>query len=548
MAQLRQRVRARFERPRVRPAPAFPGLRWQPGGELAAPGAQRNTSEALQRGDFVFLNRRESLGFPPASWEQPHLPRLWEYNLHYFEVLFALPFAEGARLARDWIERHPLERGRVGWEPYPVSLRLQNWSAYFFGRHREATLSDAELCGALWRSLYAQAEWLARHLEQHLLGNHLFENAAALALCGACFEGPSAQTWRRTGLVLLAREIEEQLLPDGGHFERSPLYQARIAWLLQALCWSGDPELLACSAAARTRCEKALAQLAHPDGEIALLNDSAFGIATPPGRLLAQAAASGAFALRETGYYGAREAAGHYVVCDAAPIAPDYLPGHAHGDMLAFELSLAGERVFVDAGVYDYEPGELRSFCRSTAAHNTVEIEGVDQCEFWAAFRVARRGRPHDVVWQARDDGFRLEAWHDGYQRLPGRPRHDRAFRWYASGVLMVRDRIRAERPVQARSWLHLHPDCEILEQDAHGVLVRFTGGSCRVVFAGEGDLTIETSRHCPEFGIVRESRALCFAARGANIENGFCIANAAASLRYALAAGAQVDGTTLPF
>lgn len=548
IAQLRYRLVARFERARVPTAPEFSGLRWRPQSELPAPGAQRNSLEALLRGEFEFLNRRESLGFPPAHWEQPELPRLWEYNLHYFEVLFALPFAQGARLALDWIDRHPLARGRVGWEPYPVSLRVQNWCVYFFAHHREATLADAALCSALWRSLHAQADWLTRHLEHHLLGNHLFENAAALALCGACFDGPDAERWRTTGLSLLTREIEEQILPDGGHFERSPLYQARIAWLLHALCWSEDADLVAACREARTRCDETLARLTHPDGEIALLNDSAFGIANGPEQLLGRAAEPGVFALENTGYYGAREAVGHYVVCDAAPIGPDFLPGHAHGDMLAFELSLSGQRVFVDAGVYDYESGELRRYCRSTAAHNTVEVEGEDQCEFWAAFRVARRGRPRDVAWQRYADGFRLEAWHDGYQRLPGRPRHERAFRWHAGGFLLVRDRVTAERPVEACSWLHLHPACEVEEQTADAVLVRFPGGSCRVAFAGEGTLSVEPSRYCPEFGIVRESVALRFAARGTRIENGFCIANGVGSLRYALATGATVDGTTLPF
>ena len=107
------------------------------------------------------------------------------------------------------------------------------------------------------------------------------------------------------------------------------------------------------------------------------------------------------FALRDAGYYGAR-GSGHYVVCDAAPIGPDYQPGHAHGDLLSFELSLAGRRVIVDAGVHGYDGDPLRAWCRSTRAHNTVEIDGEDQCEFWGTFRVARRARPRDVVWTPR--------------------------------------------------------------------------------------------------------------------------------------------------
>ena len=76
--------------------------------------------------------------------------------------------------------------------------------------------------------------------------------------------------------------------------------------------------------------------------------------------------------------FGARTADGHYLVCDAAPIGPDYLPGHAHGDLLSFELSLGGHRVFVDSGVESYEADELRRYCRSTRAHNTVELDGAD--------------------------------------------------------------------------------------------------------------------------------------------------------------------------
>ena len=208
------------------------------------------------------------------------------------------------------------------------------------------------------------------------------------------------------------------------------------------------------------RTRAALAHLTHPDGEIALLNDSAFGIASTPGALGAPEPPPGSFALRDTGYYGARGVAGHYVVCDAAPIGPDYVPGHAHGDLLSFELSLAGRRVFVDAGVHDYETSEARRSCRSTAAHNTVELEGEDQGEFWGAFRVARRGRPRDVHFGPEGEGFHLEAWHDGYERLAGAPRHRRRFRWHPHGVLLVQDRVTADQPVPARTRLHLHPAC----------------------------------------------------------------------------------------
>lgn len=521
--------------------PPDPGRRWSPRGDFLAPGAQRNRHDALRAGSFEFLNRREQLGWPPR-WDAPELPLLWAYNLHYFEYLFALPYEDARAVVLDWVLRHAPARGQVGWEPYPTSLRLGHWCTLFFGRHAERTEADPEFREALWTSIQLQAEWLMGHLEFHLLGNHLFENAAALALCGACFAGPQADAWLARGLEILDRELDEQVLPDGGHFERSPMYQARAAYVLDCLEKTGCASLVERVAAPLSRTRGAVAALCHPDGEIALLNDSAFGIANRPTEL-APAPLPGPFALPRTGYFGARSPQGHYLVCDAAPIGPDYLPGHAHGDIFSFELSLSGRRVIVDAGVYGYEADEARERCRSTRAHNTVEIDGEDQCEFWAAFRVARRGRPRDVVWEALEGGFALEGWHDGYERLASRARHRRRFRWYPEGVLLVRDVVTARREVRLASRLHLHPECEVRLEAAGRACVEAPGGSFRIAFAGAGELGIEVSTYYPEFGVAQRSRALVFQARGP-ATLGFGIAAGDAPLEFDLETGARVGET----
>lgn len=548
--QLRRRVERWLERPERfgrRPAPAFPGCRSRPGPGWPPPRAPRSP-EALLAGRFEFLNDARQLGWPPR-WQVDEAPALWRYNLHYHDFLWALAWSDAAALARDWIAAHPLGRGRIGWDPYPISLRLQNWCGYFFGRHAQQTEADAALREELWASLHLQACWLEAHLETHLLGNHLLENAATLALLGACFEGPEAERFGVRGRALLAAQLREQILADGGHFERSPMYQARVVQLLAALASCGDPRLAALVTEPLRRSLAALGRLVHPDGGIALLNDSALGIQPTYEALLhalsgpSPAPEEGAFALPESGYYGAREPDGRYLVCDAGPIGPDYLPGHAHGDLFSFELSLGGERVIVDAGVFGYDADELRRYCRSTAAHNTVEVEGRDQCEFWAAFRVGRRGRPRDVVFEALDDGFRLAGWHDGYLRLQSRARHARELRWYAGGLLLVRDRVEARRPVRCVSRLHLAPGCELLERHERGVHLRHPGGELRVAFAGEGSLSVEPSRYCPEFGRCLEGTALCFSHRASTSESGFCIAEGSSALAYDLVAGARVEG-----
>jgi len=538
VAQVPHRLRRLVEDPQQwqsRWSPEFPGCRWQPRSDFLPPGIQQNSAQDILRGRLTFLNDTRNVGWPP-KWSRNHLPKLWQYNLHYFEYLWPLDYPQAKTLVLDWIEKHPIHGEHVGWEAYPTSLRLVNWCCVFFGRFRRQTEADKRFGKLLWKSIFLQAEWLRSHVETHLLGNHLFENGAALAALGHCFHGSSAERWYRQGINILAKQIPEQILSDGGHFERSPMYHTRILFVLLLLANVGDEETGRLVRPAVGRMREALSRMCHPDGQIALLNDSALGIYNKPKQLIRYAdrlpgepdrehlPPVGPFALPETGYYGARSDSGDYVICDAGPVGPDYIPGHAHGDIFSFELSLGPQRVIVDSGVYDYLPGEMRSYCRSTRAHNTVEIEGQDQCEFWGAFRVARRGRARDVLWHPSGEGFRLAAWHDGYRRLPGSPRHRREFVWHNSQGLNVNDLVTASRPLSAVARLHLHPCCRITRISAPAVEVSYPAGTFTVKFSGNGALSVAQSFCCPEFGKRIARTALAFSFRGSNIKTGFQI------------------------
>jgi uncharacterized heparinase superfamily protein len=319
---------------------------------------------------------------------------------------------------------------------------------------------------------------------------------------------------------LLREQLAEQILPDGGHFERSPMYHCRVVYVLSLLDNLNREELSGRVRPLLRSAVGAMKQMCHPDGEIALLNDSAFGIYSSPVQLAeyagdGAAAAKGAFALPQTGYFGWRGADGDYIICDAGAIGPDHQPGHAHGDMLSFELSLDGQRVIVDSGVSGYVPGAMRDYCRSTRAHNTLEIDGQDQCEFWGAFRVARRGTVSDVKWMPRGDGFELSAAHDGYARLPGAPIHRRKFRWDEHGRLEVWDSVESTASHRMVSRLHLHPDCRAEQVAANEARVRYPRGELRIAFGGNGQLNIEQSHYCPGFGQCVANAALAFAVEG---------------------------------
>lgn len=499
VGQVRHRLRKAIEDPQkfaAQAIPPFPGVRWSPAEAFVSPVPEH---EAWQQGCFTFINRTESLG-SPIDWQKPGLPKLWLYNLHYFDYLWPMSFSDARAIALDWIARHPLGKGAVGWEPYPTSLRLMNFCCLFFHRWRNETEHDRSFCDALWHGMHLQAEWLLSHLETHLLGNHYLENAAALTVAGNCFGN---SRWTKVGRSILEEQLDEQILPDGGHFERSPMYHARVVYLLKMLWNIGVMDILPMLQDA----ERFVAAMTHPDGNIALLNDAALGVyCTEPVPLH-----PGVFPYPDTGYFAARTPDGHYLLCDAAPIGPDYLPGHAHADIFTFELSLFGQRVIVDSGTTDYEISDTRKFTRSTAAHNTVEIAGQDQCEMWAAFRVGRRGHPRDVAFEKLDDGFRLSGWHDGYRHLKGSPIHRRTFRFEFGGAITVEDLVESGAPHPVVSRLHLHPSVRAKLVSPLEVELSFPRGKAQVLFTGEGNLRIQPSLYYPEFSKVENNTTLVF-------------------------------------
>ncbi|MEZ5565056.1 MAG: heparinase II/III-family protein [Gammaproteobacteria bacterium] len=172
--------------------------------------------------------------------------------------------------------------------------------------------------------------------------------------------------------------------------------------------------------------------------------------------------------------------------------------------------------VIVDSGT-DYEAGPLRHYLRSTAAHNTVRIDGEEQSEIWGAFRVARRARPRAVTLGEWSGGqLRFEGEHDGYRRLAGRPVHRRTVDVEISDKSgtswTILDRISAfgSGPHQVESFIHLHPEV-LLEQMAEREFRLCAPSDVMVTLRvmPAGSIEIVTGYYCPEFGKRLESRTL---------------------------------------
>lgn len=499
----------------------------------------------LERDTFRFLNQVEQLCVID-SWNNPSLPKLWLYNLHYFDDLNA----QGAQTRSDWhrnlikrwITENPPSSGN-GWEPYPASLRIVNWIKWVLAGN---TLKDLEN-----QSLYLQARWLSQRLEWHLLGNHLLANAKALIFVGMYFSGDEASSWLNLGRKIYEQQIAEQILADGVHFELSPMYHAIILEdILDVLnicqaypekCDASFNQLL------RVTAQKMLAayrSLIHPDGQISFFNDAALGICATFSQLIAYALSLGLEIdfqisrnsheksknlvlthLNDAGYVRLENESA-CALLDVGSIGPDYLPGHAHADTLSFELSVFGQRLIVNGGTSTYASGSLRNNERSTAAHSTVEVGGQNSSEVWGQFRVAKRAYPNHLQVSNTHAGFEVQCSHNGYQRLSSGLTHTRTWKM-ADGVLLVDDQVgfgdnrsSGLKPPKSLARYIFHPSAQIKSISKNQWELRLPNMQCAQLSVLSGDGHIEEANYASEFGKIEKTQCLVVELVGSDTVN----------------------------
>lgn len=449
-------------RPRLRLARTIPTAHF-----LTVPEADKPVS--WQSGTFTFLAKTYSPGEGPVDWNGRHpdlasYGKLWIYNLNYFDFLNqpGLNTTEGLSLIRDFMEQtHSLNEGL---EPYPTALRVSNW-IQFLSRYQ---IQDQRIN----HHLAAQVDLLSRRLEYHIGGNHLLENGFALLLGGLYFRHIP---WFQKAASLLQTELTTQILADGGHDERSPMYHQllldRLLSVIVALqfdTWQGNPTLLIFLTEKAHQMLAWLNAVTFANGDIPLVKDSALGVAPTTAQLRAKAndvlktneglaGHKPVVTLNESGYRLFRTAR-YTLFADVGPPGSRHQPGHAHADTFSCLLYVDNRPILVDSGTSTYQAGSRRAWERSTAAHNTVEVSDQNSSEVWAGFRVGRRAQ----VTVMTDTQTQLTARHDGYYPLG--VLHQR--RWSVElNRLTIHDQLirsgnRADLWGVAR--FHFHPDLAI--------------------------------------------------------------------------------------
>lgn len=427
--------------------------------------------EGLLKNEIEILHETHLIDL--TKWEVPEASHLWNYNLQYLEFLIPLAavcgdtqtdqyFMKWSEYIDSWIE-HP---AKDSFEPYTISMRIPNLLICM--NMLQDKLQGTILEKRLTDSIYQQYRYLLAAQEFALLANHYFENLKTILICSVLF---GEEKCYKKYCAKFIREIDEQILSDGIHYERSILYHKIILEdMLRVYAISGSEEM-AGKILPVIRCmADALASVSRGFSKMPLFNDTGDNVAKDTKSLLrAVQEVTGCSIIddrtvfEKSGYY--KLYAGMYALLfDCGQIGPSYMGGHTHCDCLSFELARCGKKLFVNSGTFQYQGG-LRQFFRSTRAHNTVMIDEREQSELWGEHRAARR--ISNVKCQVENHGVVGEFrsfYGDCFQR---RMR-------LTDDTLAIVDCIIANDKKKhcARHFFHINADCHFTSDDSQQVCV----------------------------------------------------------------------------
>jgi uncharacterized heparinase superfamily protein len=359
-------------------------------------------------------------------------------------------------------------------------------------------------------ALGRNAWYIERYLSTYFAPNtHLLGEGLALFFIGTlCPEFAAAPRWRRKGWAIVNEEARRQVLADGMHFEQSTYYHVYAldmflhARVLAARNGAAIPEefdsaIVRMAAALRlqsqggaaprfgdddggrlfdprrNRTEHLLDPLAtcaviYGRGDFAAAacgprEETLWLLGTAEGPAETRAAASGS--CPEGGAY-CLAAGGRTVVIDAGPLGA-LSAGHGHADALSLQWIAGGRHWLTDPGTYCY-PREKpeRDRYRGTAAHNTLEVDGLSQADPAGPFSWGAKPRTRVERWETGGEVETFAGSHDGYERLAEPVTHRRTVRSWNTGELAVRDEA-VGRGVHdlAVNW-HLGPGFRVVEHE----------------------------------------------------------------------------------
>jgi CRISPR/Cas system CSM-associated protein Csm2 small subunit len=155
------------------------------------------------------------------------------------------------------------------------------------------------------------------------------------------------------------------------------------------------------------------------------------------------------------------------------------IAAHGHADALSFVMSAGGEPLFIDPGTYNYHADRSwRDYFRSTAAHNTLTIDDLDQSVITGSFMWSRKAQAELIEYIGNSYA---KGTHDGYMRLKDRVRHNRSIEFdIKENTWKITDEILCKSRHNVSIFFHITPGCD-MKKRKNSYDIDFKKGICTI-------------------------------------------------------------------
>ncbi len=497
-------------------------------------------------------------------WELSRASFIWTLGKAYWTTNRTSYKDKFMELIEDWQKKNPFCYG-INWlNAMEVALRAANWIAgfYFFCDDKNHTRFWIDYL----KALFQHGIYIEHNLEYtRRSGNHLIADAVGLLMLGFFFrQSARAQTWITIAKKILEEEILAQTYDDGMDYEMSLPYHAFVSEMLLAAFILARLNKTPFSEAFKARLEKMFEVMLYclkPDGTLPLIGDSDDGklfwfnaesdynsqrdrlvtasIVFQRSDFKAAATDFSEHALWHLGIEGWENF--QRMTSDTAPLTSKLLPksqfavlrsenmhividagelgkhgwgGHGHNDTFSFELCCNGVTFITDSGTYCYTSDKARrNQFRSTRAHNTIMIDGIELAEFVSPFKVRRdRTNPKILKWQSSHECDDLLVEHSAYTFLAEPITHRRNYRLNKTKeTFQISDMLLGKGQHRAELYLHFAPDIQVSKQNREQFMLQHLESGTQLVLRIDNveHVYLEDSEIAPRYGVLQQSKRL---------------------------------------
>jgi Heparinase II/III-like protein/Heparinase II/III N-terminus len=457
---------------------------------------------------------------------------VWELNRHqYFVTLGQAYWLTGderyaqtfATHLESWMEGNPPKLGMNWASSLEVAFRSISWLWAFNFFKQSPSFTSRTFMRAL-RFLYLHARHLETYLSTYFSPNtHLTGEALGLYYLGLLLpEFRDAARWRETGKRILLEQLPIHVRPDGVYFEQSSYYHRYttdfythflILSRANGEALSGEVDSLLRSLLDH------LMYITRPDGTTPLFGDDDGGrlvmldrkpandfratlstgaalfersdykfVAAGPAeetlwllgvagletldQIVAKEPAKQSIAFESGGYYVMRDdwtPKANYLLFDCGPHGQANC-GHAHADVLGFDLAANGRTLLVDPGTYTYTgEKDLRDWFRSSPAHNTLTVNHQSSSVSAGPFSWKSTARGETRAWISQDRFDYVAGAHNGYARMSQPAAHERGILFLKHDYWVIRDRLKCAGERSVDLWFHFDPGSDPLIEAGAG-------------------------------------------------------------------------------